>query len=302
VRIRFPAVLSVGALAAPTHAQKVPTCVRVEGGTTDEAELSRLVESEVDRHRTHRTATEGCRVSLRVELIEVSGQRFLTGRVGGEVPQRVRVEGTSGKALEAAVVELLRVVLGTDPVTLHVPGDRSGLEEKALALRDHGRSTLDFAVVETATLLEGRVAFTPGLSLGYSREIVDLQVGLEFFGAQTLTSHTDRLELDTYVALRAVLTHFFSETADTSGFVGVSFGAGHQRFSGPAREADGRGFHHVTGPLLGARAGVELFRTTALRGHAFGEALLPLFAADDEETGVVHAYTPSLLLGAGIRF
>lgn len=299
------ALLLVPALAAAQ--EKVATCVHVEPGPHDRDALARLVASEVDRHPSHRAVrpvTEKCTVHLRVELIEIGGQRFLTGRVGGEVPDRVRVEGQDGAALEKAVGDLLRVVLGSDPVVLREPGGHSWFSDHVLQLRDHARRTFDVALLESGHLASGRLGFTPGLLLGYTREIVDWQVGVEASVEQTFDEHPGRLALDTQIRLQAAVSHFFSADADASAFAGASLGLAHQRFSGP-RAADigtGDGVYAVTGPALGLRGGVELLRTTSTRAFVMAEALVPVFWANDQQADVAHGWFPGLTLGAGARF
>jgi len=304
VRARAAAFLVVlGIPRASVAQEKVRTCVHVEAAADREA-LARLVESEVDRHRSHQSAREGCATHLKVELVEIEGTRFLTGRIGGEVPDRVEVRGPGARALASALEELLRDVLGSDPVALRAPGGQSWFGEKALALRDRGRSTFDFAVLETATVVRGQAGFLPAVLLGFTREISDWQVGVEAMGAQTLASHPGQVGLDTELRLQATVTHFFSEQADVSPFVGFSFGIAHQRFSGPLAEGlgGGDGRYDATGPGLALRSGVELLRATSLRAFVVADALLPVFVASDAEGEIVSGWVPAASLGAGVRF
>ncbi|HEX7670001.1 MAG TPA: hypothetical protein VF395_10470, partial [Polyangiaceae bacterium] len=123
IPVFWVAVFVLVSLASSARAQeKVRTCVVVESSAAAERQaLTTLVESGVDRHPSHHAVKDECSTYLRVELIEIGGDRFLTGRVGGEVPDRVQIAGKGGKALESALAELLRVVLGNDPVTLKAP-------------------------------------------------------------------------------------------------------------------------------------------------------------------------------------
>jgi hypothetical protein len=291
--------------ASPAGAQeKVATCVVVEAPASEIAALQKLVESEVDRHPSHRAASNGCAVHLKVELIQVGSDRFLTARVGGEVPQRVHVEGPGGKPLEAALDELLRIVLGNDPVALKAPGGQSWFSEKTFSLKDRGQNTFDVAFLESASPVVGSLTFDPGIFLGFSREIENWQVGIEGLWAQGLHEHPGSVDLDTVIRLQAALTLFASDEADTSAFGGLSLGLAHQRFSGPRAPelGGGDGSYHVTGPAAGIRGGVEFFRTTSMRAFAFTEVFLPIFWADDQQAEVMKGWVPSFSLAAGARF
>jgi hypothetical protein len=291
-------------IVAPVRAQeKASTCVVVEGPGDVEA-LRKLVQSEVDRHPSHRAVTSGCAVHLKVELIQVGSEGFLTGRVGGEVPQRVHVEGPGGRPLEAALDELLRIVLGNDPVALKAPGGQSWFSEKMFSLKERGRNTFDVAFLESASPVVGTLTFDPGILLGFSREIESWQVGVEGLWAQGLHEHPGSVDIDTLIRLQAALTLFASEEADSSAFAGLSLGLAHQRFSGPRAEeiGGGEGSYHVTGPAGGLRGGVEFFRTTSTRAFVFAEAFLPIFWADDQQAEVMKGWVPSFSLAAGARF
>jgi hypothetical protein len=284
--------------------EKVSTCVVVEGPDAELEALRKLVQSEVDRHPSHKAVSSGCAVHLKVELIQVGADRLLTGRVGGEVPQRVHVEGSGGRALEAALDELLRIVLGNDPVALKAPGGQSWFSDKLFSLKSRGQNTLDVGFVEAASPVAGSASFDPGILLGFSREIESWQVGIEAMWMQGLQEHAGRVDLDTVIRLQAALTLFASETSDTSGYAGLSLGLAHQRFSGPRAQdlGGGDGVYHVTGPALGLRGGVEFFRTTTMRAFVATEVFLPIFWADDQQADVMKGWVPSVSLIAGARF
>jgi hypothetical protein len=296
---------AIAVYAGSARAQeKVSTCVVVEGPAGELEALRKLVQSEVDRHPSHRAVTNGCAVHLKVELIEVGSDRFLTGRMGGEVPQRVHVEGPGGKPLEAALDELLRIVLGNDPVALKAPGGQSWFSEKVFSLKERGRSTFDLAFLESASPVVGSLTFDPGILFGFSREIESWQVGIEGLWAQGLHDHPGSVDLDTLIRVQAAFTLFASEEADTSAFAGLSLGLAHQRFSGPraAELGGGDGAYNVTGPAAGLRGGVEFFRTTSMRAFAFTEVFLPIFWADDQQQEVMKGWVPAFSLAAGARF
>jgi hypothetical protein len=296
-------VISFGARPARAGGQ-VTTCVVVQARAEERAALQKLVENEVDRHPTHKVAREPCDSHLSVELLELESERFLTGRTGGEVPQRVRVEGRGGRALAAAVDELLRIVLGNDPVVLDVPGERSFFGERIFELKNAGRNTLDVAALENMSLLSGRVSFAPGILVGFTREVDRWQIGVEASAAVPFSGHPGRLDLDAYARLGITALYFFSRDADTSAFGGLSLGFAYQRFTGPRGPGLGRGDaeYATGGPGVGFRGGVEFFRTTTLRADLYVDAYLPMFVANDQETETVNAWVPALTLGAAARF
>jgi hypothetical protein len=307
-RFLFSIVTAIAALALSSQdafaQEKVSTCVHVEGAADEVEGLRKLVQSEVDRHPSHRAVAEGCSVHLRVELIQIESDRFLTGRLGGEVPERVHIEGSGARALEAALDQLLRIVLGNDPVALKAPGGQSWFSERVFSLKERGRNTLDLGLLESASPVAGTVTFYPGVILGFSREIDSWQVGLEAGWIQSFRAHAGKTDLDTVIRLHAAITLFTSVESNTSGFLGASLGLAHERFSGP-RAPDlggGDGEYNVTGPALGLRGGVEFFRTTTTRAFLVAEAVIPIFWADDQQAEVIKGWVPGFSLGTGARF
>jgi hypothetical protein len=301
------ALAALGFLCAGREAsaqEKASTCIEVEARADEVDSLRRLVRSEVDRHPSHRATEEHCAVHLRVELIEIESERFLTGRVGGEVPERVRVEGPGGKPLEAAVDELLRIVLGNDPVSLKAPGGQSWFSERVFSLKERGRNTFDIAFLESASPVVGSMTYASGLSLGFSREVESWQIGIEALWMQNFAGHTGRADLDTSIRLQAALTLFTSEDSDASAFFGVALGLAHQRFSGPRAKdlGGGDGAYQTTGPGIGLRGGVEFFRTTTTRAFVMAEAFLPVFWANDQEAEIISGWVPAFSVGSGVRF
>lgn len=298
------AVLLVGFERRAAAAGQVTTCVAVEAGADDRDALLRLVENEVARHPSHRVGHGACSTHLRVELLEVHGDRFLTGRVDGEIPQRITVEGRDGRALESAVSELVRIVLGNDPVVLHAPGEQSFFSARVLELKNLGRNTFDIAGLEAVSLLSGRATFQPGVLVGFTREVSMWQLGVEALFAQRLNGHAGRLDLDTMARLQITGALYFSKEADVSAFTGLSLGLGYQRFTGPRGAGLGRGDgeYSAVGPGVAFRAGLELFRATTTRVTVFAEAFIPMFVASDEQTEIVQSYVPTLALCAGARF
>lgn len=280
----------------------VGTCVQVrlpEG--EDEAGFRKLVISEISRHRTHQAAEEGCLSQLLVEVFEVGGQRYLTARMSGEVPYRVRVEGEGVGPLETALVEALAVVLHNDPVRLRGPERDAGLVGWLGAMRRRGVTIWGVQLYETAVYAEGRASFVPGVGLMLAREAGRWQVGLGAGVGADLQGERSRVRLASLLRVEAQLAYFFSQEASTSLYAMGTAGLLSQRFEGPV-DATRRDEQSVAGAALGLRGGVELLRETDTRMHLFVEGLAPLYGSSDEDVGLVRGWTPVFGGGVGVVF
>jgi hypothetical protein len=299
-------ILAIAALLCPRVASAqgmVATCVKVIASRDDRGDLERLVKSEVGRHPTHVVADKDCRAHLEVELIEVKEGRFLTGRIGSQVPHRVRIDGKDG--LMAALDELLRVVLHNDPVTLEGPRRQSWLSGSVDQLRRKGQNLYGAEVFEWIALVGGNPCQMPGFALRLRREAGSWHVGLRLSGA-IWPSQMRQSEIDPamHVAAHAEVAKFASALSDVSAYASALVGVEHQRFRGPAPLlGDGAyGTAHATGLSLGLRGGVELLRTTDVRFDVFVQALFPVFVTKDDDGGVMRQWVPSAMVGGGIAF
>ncbi len=295
------AALSLVLLAAPAaSAQGVPTCVDVRATHLAPAEreaLERLVRDEVLRHRTHQPAEDGCATHLSVELLELDGRRYLTGRVDLQVPVRVEVD----EGLEAAVVELLRIVLGNDPLVLEDPEALEGFGGAMRRLR-RGASLWQVELHQALGVLEGRPFGLSGLSLGFRREVHRFALEARL-GATVRTGESTGERTVPVAFFEATVggRWFFAPWADTSLYAGASVGLVHHWLRGPlASRPDLIDTVHVTGLAAGLRLGLEVLRTTAHRLDLFVGASLPAFVTADETAEVVDAWLPTLSLGAGL--
>lgn len=295
-----------------------PTCVEVVTPRADAAGLLRLVRDEVDRHPSHRAVDTGatppgeasdevCPTHLRVELIEVQEGRFVTARVNESVPHRERVEGEgdAGKALNAAIGRALTVVLHNDPVTLRGPSNEGWLGEKGRALRRRGENLFGAELHQTSAWVDGQVDSLPGMTLTARREIDDWHLGVRLSAAwEPGDTVYDNAHLSLVVGGGVEVAHFFDPLADTSFFVAGGLGLVVQRFTGPATylETGARGAANKLLLEVGARAGVEMFRTADTRVDFFAHLSLPVMPSRDKDYGVVDQWVPSGGLGAGVAF
>ena len=276
------------------------TCVHVTSTTTDASALDKLVRMELDRHPTHRASAAPCAQELFVELIDVAGELYLTGRVSGQVPHRVRVQA---RRFDSAVSDLLRVVLGNDPLTLRDPRRGDWFSRALFGLRRRAHPLWGVEISQRWVFAGGTPRSLPALSLHYRRELDQWQLGLRVDGAAWLGGRGGPLHPKLMVSVLPELAWFTSRSSSAAGFLSIGIGVLHQRFEGPRSDEPGeRGSASSTGLYVAPRLGVELFRTTDTRLALFAEAGLPAFSANDPRQPVVRGFTPSTSVGVGVSF
>jgi hypothetical protein len=302
MRMRW-AWLFVWLVALPPLARAqsaLDTCVHVTSTAADAVALDKLVRMELDRHPTHRASEPPCAQELYVELIGVGGELYLTGRVAGHVPHRVRV---GDGRLDLAVSSLLRVVLGNDPLVLRDPKSGDWFSRALFGLRRRAHPLWGLEAAERWVFAGGTPRSLPVLSAHYRREVDRWQLGVRVEAAAWLSGRFAPLHPTLIVSILPELAWFTSRTAAVAGFISIGAGISHQRFEGPRRDEPGaRATSARTGLLLSPRLGVELFRTTDTRFLLFAEAGIPAFSARDAQKPVVRGFTPSLSVGAGVSF
>ncbi len=291
------------ALAVPAAAwgqSNARTCVEVITRRTDPEELRRLVIDELERHPTHRAADDDCESYLRVEVLALADQQFVTARVNTEVPHREKVAGDD---LAGAIGRVLRVVLHNDPVTLRGPHKEDVFRAGVRALKA-GRFLFGAEAFQIVGLVEGEASSAPGLAFVARREVLAWHLGARLSFAHRLDGDPSELALTGHAGLQLHLAWFPWYEADTSGYLGLVLGMDHERFEGPAPLL-GPGETHTfatTGFGVGVRTGLELFRTTTSRLDLFAQAVLPAYSATDDEAGVVDSWVPTVSIGAGMLF
>jgi len=295
--------VAVALVALPGAARaQLRTCVEVAAAPAETDALTRLVRSEIDRHPTHRAATDGCDSALTVEVIDLgSGGKWITGRLGAQVPHRERV-GSDGMA--PAVERLLIVVLHNDPLILRGPESQSWLarQERALAVRSTTHYGLE--AYELAAPVGGALATLPGVALSLRREVDQVAVGVRLAGAFNPGGQAATLHLAAQFDAQIEATFFFQPLAAVTLFASGLVGLDYQRFEGPA-SLDGAGANGVatgSGLAITARLGVEALRTSDLRLLAFVDLELPTFTSRDPDHGVIDQWVPVASLGMGVLF
>jgi len=291
------------ALFARSAAAQMRTCVQIEPGRSDREALTRLVKSEMDRHPTHRAATEDCQGYLTVEMIDlgVQNEQWVTGRINTQVPYREKV-GPDG--IGPAVQRLLTVVLNNDPLILKGPESNTWLRRQGRALERESAMHFGGEVYELTSRLGSDFDFLPGLAVVVRREVSALHIGARVGGAFNPGHQPDRLHLNAQIDAHIEGAVYATPTENTSLFASALVGLVHYRFEGPAT-LDGPG---VTGRMsssglsLGVRGGVEAMRTSDVRLVAFLQVAVPAFKSSDPDHGVVNNWVPSLAIGAGLLY
>ncbi|MEZ4436174.1 MAG: hypothetical protein R3F65_27570 [bacterium] len=287
---------SMASAQSPTE-----TCVEVDTTRPDREGIRRLVMTEIDRFRTHRSAEKDCGSFLRVEIIDLAGKSYVTGRINTQVPHREPVDGGD---LAQAIERMLRVVLHNDPVRLRGPRSE-GFIRRGLDALKHGETFYGAEVYETLAPLDGGFSALPGVAIQLRREATDWHLGARVaFAARLADPPAGQLTLTGRLGVGVQVMYFTDALADSSWYIGGELGVDHQRFTGPATAyADGTDEDFAaTTFAVGLRTGFELFRTTTGRLDLFLQATVPVTPSTDDEGGVVDAWTPGLSAGAGLLF
>jgi hypothetical protein len=289
--------------AASVSFAQVRTCVQIEATPAAADALGRLVKTEIDRHPTHRAAVADCDSYLTVEVIDLGaeGGKWVTGRIDTQVPHRERI-GADGVA--PAVERLLTIVLHNDPLVLHGPESPGWLRRQERALELRSVVHVGAEAYELMAPVGGTLVTLPGVALSVRREVSEFFIGLRVAGAFDPAAEPGRLHLRAQVDAQVEAAVYATPAAAWSLFASGLVGMVYQRFQGPA-PLDGPGASGTatnTGLSLAARAGIEALRTTDLRLLAFLQLEAPAFVSTDPDHGVVHQWTPTATLGAGVLF
>jgi hypothetical protein len=288
-------------LARPAAAQ-LRTCVHVEPGHGDGEALARLVKSEIDRHPTHRAASDDCQAQLTVEIIDLGPtEKWVNGRINTQVPYRERI-GPDG--LGPAVQRLLTVVLANDPLILQGPEANTWLNRQRRALERRSAMHFGGEFYQLVSPVGGSFDTLSGVALTLRREVSALHVGARLGGALNPGGKPDQLHMRLQFDAQVEAALYASPNDNTSLFASALVGLVHYRFAGPAT-LDGAGTTGTasnSGLTLGARAGVETMRTADVRALFFVQVMFPVFVSNDPDHGVVNEWVPSAGAGAGLLF
>jgi hypothetical protein len=277
------------ATASPTE-----TCVKVHAATDVEA-LRKLVAVELDRHPTHRSTEGACQSHLRVELLTIGSERYVTVRINSQVPHREQVR----EDLATAVADALTVILHNDPVRLRGPRNPNWMRRQLDALRQ-GRTAAGAEIYQVGLWHEGEVQSLPGVALTVRRELADWQLGARL-GFATALGDTTGQAVARHGLLQLGVNWYFGD-GDVATYVGTLAGMDYQQFEGVSAFDGRQKTYSKVGFAVGGRFGVELLRTTRGRLDLFGQVVLPAFSSTDEDEGVVDGWFPTGSLGVGMLF
>lgn len=281
----------------------VPLCVTVESSDSGD-DLDRLVRDELGHHPSHQLVAEGCPSTLRVELLRVAGLRYLTARIEGQVPMRYAIK--SAAEIPERLSEALRLVLGHDPVYLLEDTSRyNAVQRTALNLLKRGTTRYRFSIFETLAGTGRNPAFATGGSFELSRGIDHVQVFLRMHGAGASGDASTDTRLMRFLAgLDLGFLYETSARGNATFYLGPGLGLLAMQVRGFVDGMEGRGAESalkLDGAFSG-RVGLRFLRQHNFDLDVFAIGYLPLTNAQDVDSVLPRAYTPSLQLGMGVGF
>jgi hypothetical protein len=282
----------------------VRICVEVRSDEAKElASFRKLVLDELGRHPSHRPTSQDCESRLVVELFTLAGLRYLTARIGEEVPVRHEVTRENlAEKLDAA----LRLVLRRDPVHLERDvRELSALQRAARSVLRRGHTFLRLELYQTIAGSDQGASFAPGGAVSLARCGEQLQVFARLYlaGLPGGIGGSDRA-LRIQTGGEGGVGYELSARSSASFYVALAAGVQYLRYEGRARPAEPGSLEIADklGFAFSGRLGVRLFRTHDFDLDLFAHAYLPLFRTSDPDAEILDRYTPSLQLGVGVGF
>jgi hypothetical protein len=294
-------------VAAPALAQ-VPLCVEVRAPEAEAAGIRKLVLSELARHPSHPVVESGCTSRLLVEVFEAAGTRYLTARIGEEVPVRYAVK--DDRDVETRLVEALSLVLHNDPVYLSEDITHYSEWQRLLhSVGKRGRNAYRFEVFEAMSRDGNGPVFVPGGAFSVTRGSGSWQVMARVYaGGLPAGTEGDRRKLRAIAGADAGITYEFLEKASWSPYLAAAAGVQYMRFEGMVPDgAGGRARDSIDeiGAVVSGRAGVRFLRWHDFDIDLWVAGYLPLFNTNDPDStlfGSSGLYTPSMQAGIGVGF
>jgi hypothetical protein len=307
IRIHLLAFLLIGNFLSANALAAVTVCVEIEAEKAESEGLRKLVLSEMARHPSHRVVEEGCDTVLSVHLFEVEDKRYLTARIGEEVPVRYRLG--KGDTLDNALREGLSLVLGSDPVYLAKDITRySRMERARHSVLEKGHNIWRVELFEIMARGEKRLTFASGAAFSATRGADHVRV----FARIHVAGRPGRLGLKES-ALRMSsgidlgIAYEVSAHASSTFYLGGGLGVQYLMFEGrltvegaPTTEVINEVF-----PAPFVRLGARFLRMYDFDLDLFVSFHLPLFKVRDQDSplfGEKGLYTPFAQLGLGVGF
>jgi hypothetical protein len=304
--------LATGALLLLTVAPRpaagsVPVCVSFHGPSLKNPQgYQRLLESELRHHPTHHVVRRGCSAKLQVEYIQLDKTGYLTGRLRGGIPHRVKVRRI--RDIPQKLREMVAFLLKLEPVYLVENLASSGLlsRPKQTVLK-YGRNFFGLELYQLLIWARGDMSPLAGAAFRFRRSTERWFLGarVEFayrpaplptpiggnvfrmFGAA-------QIEVGLNLLPDAVVSPYIS------GLAGVAWYHVH----GPVEHQGQTVTDELTSALFGVsvRVGLELLRLSDVRLDIYAMVNVPLHKTKNVDSLVIDAYTPSLQIGCGVSF
>jgi len=268
--------------------------------------LRKLVLNELAHFRSHRVVSDGCRSQLVVEIFKGGTVRYLTARIGEEVPARYTVDKDA--ELPEKLTIALKQVLKTDPTYLAEDvTELVGSQRVAHSVLKRGHTLFRVELQEVVARTGAGAAFAPSFAAGLTRGADHWQVFSRiYFGGQPGAPSSDTPALKLHAGADGDLTYEVSRLSSVSPY--VSLGAGLQllRLEGriPSPVGKGTSLDSVTrwGFATMARVGIRALRVNDFDVDVYVAGYVPLFKTSDPDVEVVNAWTPQAVLGVGVGF
>ncbi|MBI5529255.1 MAG: hypothetical protein HY897_23265 [Deltaproteobacteria bacterium] len=298
------ALAVAGFLNVSTAAAAVAVCVEVKAPDAKEREgFEKLVRDEVARHASHKAVEAGCATRLSVELFEVSGVRYLTARVGNEVPARYAVKDPAdlGEALSKA----LTLVLGSDPVFLSEDVSRmSAAQRAARSVLVRGHNTWRIELYEVTARSPLGAAFAPGGAFSVTRGADHFGVFSRIYFGGLPGDEVREPALRLHAGGDVGAVYEFDAISSWSFYASAGAGVQLVRFEG---RVDAPGISDVDtvtdfGFAGFVRVGARFLRIYEFDCDLFAAGYLPMFLTADTDSLLPSAWTSSLIAGIGVGF
>lgn len=290
--------------ALPARAA-VPLCVEVVSDDGQTAALSALVNAELGHHPSHSVVSEGCESQLRVELFTLDGARYLTARVGQQVPVRYRLE--SAEDADTRIREALSQVLRHDPLFLAADIREMSLVQRATrSILQQGHTYLRLELFQMLGRSDNGPVFLPGFGIALTRGSGHWLASARAYTAistEGVTGTTKTLRLA--AGLDGGLTWEASATAPTTFYAHAGIGLQLLRYTGRGVDQGPVGSITKLGAVAESRLGVRFLRHTDTDVDIFLAGYVPMFKTHDVDNplfGEDGLYTPSLQIGVGVGF
>ncbi len=274
-------------------------CVNVE---TDDNEsgLRKLVLDELGHFPSHKAVERDCQSSLRIELYGVAGGRYLTARIGSEVPVRYAIK--TAAELPERLGDALRQVLGHDPSYLaEDPNRYNAVQRAALNLLKRGHTRYHLAALEVVSATGANAAFAGGGAFEVSRGIDAFSVLVRLWGAGSVAGATAEQRAVRFLAGGDLgLLYEPSVRSNTTFYIGPGLGIMTMDVEGWQGQAAASALK--VDAAFSGRIGVRFLRQHNFDFDVFAIGYLPLTNAQDVDSPLPKSYTPFLQLGLGIGF